>query len=328
MSTLAHGGLAVIGCAFLIAAFVAVPLATIEWHAGRPAHDAPQLTRTAAACSDLWSLLVLAALAAPVVHTLGWRGAAAAAFAWLIGALVAWRGKLRVAAIIGTLAWLTIAGDAIWSFSIVQPWTLLGPQWHTWFDWAPVSVSLAILLTGIGLGHWASAPKPITGRRRLPWTAMGIGLVAVLATAVVRAYHWIDEPAVLEAGMLITIAAIAAVGGVVLTRVTEGPHPVLHPLIGLFATLWFAGPAYRSLELWWLSLLPIAPALAALVIARTSPGAERWLGWLGVAVFGGSAIAGWPGIPPAPLDAAAAAMIPVAAVWYVGTRVSISSGSR
>ncbi len=320
---LATGGLSVLVGALLIALFIGVPLASAEWAAGPETVDGTW-ERGSHALAELAGVLVVAALAAPVVAHLGARGAVIAVASWALGAAVCRMGKLGMLRALVVLAWaaLLVAGSAAWLQS--APWTLLDPQWASWREWSTHAVAGGILLSGAGLGYWGSAPKPVPGRRRLVSAVTGLALLGAVAAAIATASAF-EIPAFADAAPfgMVTLVGIAAAGCGLLTRSADSPRPVVLPLVGLLATLWFAFPAAGARPLFWASMLPLAPAFTGAALAARTEGGQRAIGLVAASLFTAAAVAGWPGLPESPLVAAAAAVVPVVAVWYTGTRAAL-----
>lgn len=319
VSDLAHGGLAPLAVAALVAAFLGVPLATSEWR-GVPAEG--PWARSRAALADLWSLALVGSVAAPWVARGGWAGVAVSLVLWLAVAAASRVTTGLVTPVLAGLAGAVAVGVAVEGLSDGSPWTLLELHWSTWRQWAAPAVVAGFLLPVAALGQWSDAPGPAPGRHHVPWGVAGAGLLFALLLALRRAAEWeaaAGGPTLDVLARIAGVCALLAAASAILSRRVTGRAPLWHAAIGWLATLWFAGPAHDALPLWWGCLLPLGMAVVAGLRAWRSDARSRWLGLVASAVLVAAALAGWPGVPPHPGAAAAAAATVVIAIWVAGT---------
>lgn len=317
---LSRGGLAPIAVSVVVAVFFGLPLATTEWRAGRLPGRAAVGVRVLA---DLWSLFLVAAIAAPWVREAGARGQIVAAGLWLSAALAVRLSRSLVVPLVAGAVWLGALASAAAVAGDAPPWTLLEPHWSTWRDWLPAAIAGGFLLSAAGWGQWGGLSGPAPGRGQLPWAVAGAALLAAVALALRLAVGFEQHAGSvgLDLGArLVAVGAVVAAGSAVLGREDVRGGEVLHATGGLLATLWFAGPAHEVLPLWWGSLLPLGPALVATLLAVRAEGSARAVAAVAALVLLAAAVAGWPGLPQQAAGAAAAAGTVVIAVWVAGTR--------
>jgi len=322
---LGAGGLAPWALAVVVGAFFGLPLAAREWRLAEQGAE-PTFSAGIWALADLWSLLLVGAAAAPLVHGAGVTGLVATLAAWaLAGLLARTSGGWVVAGLalfVGLGAW-TAAGIAV---ADAPPWTLLEPWWPTWRVWAPAAVLLGFLLPAAGWGQWGGAPAHAPGRRHLPFGVTGVALLVTLPFLLRRAAFYetrAGAPAADPVMIGLAAGALAAAACGVLARERLRPAALRHAAVGAIGTLWFAGPAWAAQGVWWASFALLAPTVVAGWVAWRSRGADRLVAAAAAIVALGAAVAGWPGWPSETLAAASAAALLVAAVWVAGTRVLV-----
>ncbi|MBW2257552.1 MAG: hypothetical protein JRI25_23555, partial [Deltaproteobacteria bacterium] len=272
---LSEGGLAPIAVAVVVAVFLGLPLATTEWRVGASGRLSGPAARGAQALVELWSLLLVAAIAAPWVREAGGRGLIVAAGLWIGAGLAVRLSGGLVVPLVAAAVCVGALGSAVAMGGEAPPWTLLEPHWSTWRDWLPSATAGGFLLSAAGWGQWSGVPGPAPGRGQVPWAVAGMVLLASVAVALRHAV-WFEQHAgggVFDpvARMVLVGAAVAA-GSAVLCREGVRGAEIWHAIGGLLATLWFAGPAYEALSLWWGSLLPLGPALFAVLLALRAEG--------------------------------------------------------
>jgi hypothetical protein len=320
---LSVGGLAPIAVTVVVAVFLGLPLATTEWRVGASGRFSGPAARGARALAELWSLFLVGAIAAPWVQDAGGRGQIVAAGLWVGSALAVRLTGGLVVPVIAAAVCVGALAAAVPTVGEAPPWTLLEPHWSTWRDWLPAAIGGGFLLSAAGWGQWSGVAGPAPGRGQLPWAVAGVALLAAVAV-VVRHAVWFEQNAGGEvfdlASRLVAVGAVVAAGSAVLCREGVRGAAVLHGIGGLLATLWFAGPAYEALPLWWGTLLPLGPALFAVALAVHADGSRRAVAAVAAVVLLGAAVAGWPGLPQQAAAAAAAAGTVVIAVWVAGTR--------
>jgi len=313
-TSLWSGGLAPLAVAAVVAAFLGVPVATNEWRLGpetRPAFTWP-----------LGETLLLAAVGAVVGAALagtGLAGLAAMLIGWPIMAFATrrfgfWPGFVAVG--VAMLAMVVSVGISLPGF---DGWTLLEPHWETWRDWLPWSLVAGLLLPCAGLGRWAEAPPALPGHRRVPWAVAGLGLLVATAISLAAAVVAEGQEAISYGVVPILLLALCATA-------LAGPPDGFRRRLGipLVASLWFAGPGFGGLELFWQFLLPLGMSMTIGALAMRLEGQASWTAWVAAAAALGAALFGWPGVPIGTLDAAAAAATLVGLVWIVGTRAVLA----
>lgn len=324
---LAQGGLAPLAITALSAAFLGVPLAAAEWRAGalsgRAIAGTTALGELGAAIGLAWSVLLVAAAAAPHVAAAPTGAGAAAAVAWLLLAALAGRGAVLVALLVAFGA-VVAALDALRLATLAQPWALLEPHWETWPVWLPEAVAAGLVVAAAGLGQWPTAGPAHPSLRRAPWVTAGIaGLLALLVATRAASATAASLGAVEPGPDVARWALAAAAAAVVVVRPGTSRERYARAAAGAAATSWFAGPAYDALPVWWGTLLPLGPAIVAGLLAAANTGAVRWACGAVAAALVLVALAGWPGLPKSPGPAAAVALVVVAAGWFAATRVVV-----
>jgi hypothetical protein len=320
---LSVGGLAPIAVTVVVAVFLGLPLASTEWRVGASGRFSGPSARGAQALAELWSLFLVGAIAAPWVREAGGRGMVVAAGLWVAAALATRLTGGLVVPVLAAAVGAGALGVAAVTVGDAPPWTLLEPHWSTWRDWLPVAVGGGFLISAAGWGQWSGVSGPTPGRGQLPWAVGGVALLVAVAVALRHAV-WFEQHAGGEvfdvATRLVVVGAVVAAGSAVLSREGVRGAEVLHGIGGLLATLWFAGPAYGALALWWGTLLPLGLALFAVVLALHADGSRRAVAGMAAVVLLAAAAGGWPGLPQQAAAAAAAAGTAVVAVWVAGTR--------
>jgi hypothetical protein len=318
---LVHGGLAPLSVAAVAAAFFALPLARLEWRTGPL--DAPPgrheaLRRFAASLGPMWGVLLVGAAAGPLVRDAGGAGLALAIVVWVVLALLVRRTGAALAVVLAVLALLVATAGAGVAFVKAPPWTLLDPRWETWRTWLPQAVAAGFVLGGPGLGHWSSWPS-IPGERRAPWLSGGFALLLALAVATWSASAYEATAGQADPVVGMGLLGVAAGAVAVLSRPIGRATLRMRAVGGIAATIWFAGPAYDALPVWWSSLVLAGPAVVAGTLAVVHRGPARLFAATSSVVAAAAAVAAWPGLPQGSGAAAAVACIGVAAVWIAGT---------
>ena len=316
LTTIGSGGLAPIAGAAVLAAFLGVPLARLEWQ--RDGVGTPWMT----ASTDLWTLLLVASLVAEQMADRSPTAVIAMACAWGFAIVVGRYDILRWVAVVAALG---VTASAAWlALTKAPPWTLLEPYWGSWQQWGPRSVVLGILLPSAATRSWTQL-RPTPGGSRLPWSVVGLGLLFAVAIAVTRGALWEASAGQVVSSLLLTVGVGLATLAAAASLSRRG-RPWLMALGGLGATLWFMGPAHDALPLWWSTLLPLGLGIDLLQTARGAQGFGRWTVGMAVAALVLATIVAWPGLPHEPLAAGSMAAIVVLTVWISGLRTIWSRG--
>lgn len=320
--TVAAGGVALLAGALVVGLLLGLPVA---WVASRTPVDGQRpLGALQTGLTEVWATLAVAAVAGPVVASLGLTGLILASLAWLA---TAFAGSLRRTGAV-VLAGLTLlVGIALVAVSTSfggPAWTLLEARFSPTSPWLGPALLAGLLLGGGGL-----VGVRVPGRRPRGTAVMvGTGLLALLVVLLRIAVPY--EAGVLSGAVdpLWLLFAAVLVPAAILGLAPHGvPDAARRPAglaaVGLVATALFAGPAADALPLWWQALLPLG--LAASLGLRLATAWKR-LPWLDRCVLGlGAAtavvipVATAPDLPGA-LAAGLLGLAPVAAVWIAGSR--------
>ena len=300
--------------ALVVGAVVGVPLALATRAAAASRHP---VHGAAVELSELTTALILAGLAAPLVH---------GSVYLQIGGAVAWLGLGALATdrspVAPILALLVFVGAGLAALVLplgAAPWTLLQPVWGAWPEGLPVALVAGLLLAGAGTGHWLTAGPPPPRSHGAPWIALGGGaaLVAVLALRQGSAFEaGVEDPVlgVLGAGLLVAGAS---------SHVTRtGPGRWRRAAAGAALLLWLSGPAWGGLDLVLSAVIPLGLAVQLLLLAWVQPQARR-LRLVGAGVALLALVLGWPGFASTLTATAAVVALPVVALWLVGTRATL-----
>jgi hypothetical protein len=213
---LAAGGLAVPAVVVGTGALLGLPLARAERAA--PTDPTRPLGAAVDAMGSLWTTLLAASVAAPLVGLLGWPALLVVALAW---ATVAFAPSLRALAA-GLLVLATLlTGAVVGGWTLAEPgWTLLAPSVARWSGWLGPALVTGLLLAGVGLGHHGH-------HRRLPLRGVGasVGIGALVATALALRHAAPYEGGALEGldplAPVLTLVAVTA--GILATGLRPGP---------------------------------------------------------------------------------------------------------
>src|SRR5690606_29821514 len=134
--------------------------------------------------ADLWSVLVVSAVLAPLIAGHGLGGSAAATVGWLALAASARFGGVWLAPLLVGAVAIGAIGGAVVTATAAPPWTLLEPWWSRWEHWLPAAVLAGFVLPAAGLGQWLGSPVAAPGRRHLPWGVTGVALLVWVAASV------------------------------------------------------------------------------------------------------------------------------------------------
>lgn len=320
---LARGGLAPLAAAAIVAIFVGAPSTVAERSAADVLDEESTLGRAVRALAELLGLLLVAALSAPLVASLGLTGQGAALLAWVGLIFLVQRLGDAPTVVFAGLALLLAAFGAATALTNAPPWTLLAPTWTDARAWAPGAVTIGLLLAPAAVGQWSSGPEVPPGGGRLAWTTAGLALLFALASAA-RAGARFEAALgaeVVDPGASATlVAALLAAASSLLAR--RGTQRALWSRagVGLLATLWFVGPGAAALDPVLDAVLPVGVALVLAATARYAHGAPRVAAGVGALLALAAAVTG-PAVLPASVGGAAAlGLTLVAMFWYVAAR--------
>jgi len=317
---LAQGGMAVVAITALAAVLVGVPLSMASQRVA-PDPDSPG-GAVLNGLTEVWTAVAAGAAAGPVVSTLGPLGLILAGLAWVI--LGFGQGVRRIgAAVLTGVALLGLVGLGALSASEGPAWSLLQVTWLPWAPWVSVGLLGGLLVSGVGLAIGPDAPGESAGARprgRMALAGLGVLAASVGALRVAAPF----ERGTLEAGfdpLWMAVSVVLMAAAVVGLGVGRGRRSGAG-LIGLLATVGFAGPAAEALPLWWLGLLPLGIAASLVlraVLARQATTLDRLTLVVGAVVASAIPFLGSPELP-GPLAAGLLGLAPVAVVWAAGTR--------
>ncbi len=308
---LGSAGLALPAVAVVFAVFVGVPLARADWSEDPEDDRLDVLARGLADTALFGSVAVGLASWLPAGY-----GIVGALTVWAFALLLRFAGPRL--ALLSLAGWSAILGASGLVALQAPPWSLLEPASDVWTTWLSTALGIGALASW-GAGQWSSAAPPQPGRSGLPATSAGLALLALLAASVALGSGY-------EATLAARIPTLVALGFVlagvfgafaVLLRTPAGLAPLGVAGGGVFATLWFLGPAASTHWAWWSAELPLLLGLVSAVHAyrrrdvRAGVAAALLLGSVGVS---------FPGLPDLVLPAAATVVPLVGAVWFAGTR--------
>jgi hypothetical protein len=307
-----RGGLAPIGVAALVAGAIGIPMVNETWRFG------PQHASLSNPIGETLILVSVGAAVATVATTGGWVSVVIALLGLPLIALVAKQGGAWTSGIATGLATTWTLGAGLFSWFRYDCLTLLEPSWFAWQEWLPWSLTAGLLLTTAGLGRWAEAPNAIPGHRKVPWATTGLGLLTMVAAAVVAA-SVAEGSAPRE--LWLSVCALIAIA--LSATALHGPKETKRRRLGIgwVATLWFVGPGHQGMDLFFSTLLPLGLAIGIASRTRQTPGLAPLPGLVATGAALAATVLGWPGIPESPWTAASAAATLVGLVWMVGTRV-------
>jgi hypothetical protein len=308
-TSLAAGGVATLALAIGTAAFLAAPLARLV-----PEESAqkPHLLAALTGWTDTLRPVVVAALVAPTVGALGWKGTLLALVAWM-WPVFAPRGAflivaLPVVAAVG-IALATTSSSTGFVASLTQT-----PGWYGSGAWlSPAMIGLAA--AGLGAhAHGGAGPR---------WFGIGAGgLVAAryAETGALGQESW----SLPLAGALAGLAPLGAVRGSIPWE-PRSIGRIASSSLGLVTTLAMAALSPSALTTFWTVVFPFAGAAhmglsASLFPARSiarRASAGLAVGLLAVPVLFAS--------PPADLGAAVVmGLLSVLAVWVAGSKALLA----
>lgn len=307
-SLLAQGGLAVVAVAAIVASTVGLVVASAQGLKSPTPTD-----ELAGRLSELLLTLTAAAALASVLASTGLWGLGVVVSAWLVAAFAPSLAALGLAALllIGSAGVALSAGLSIGEESAL---TLLRPWWSSWDQWLGYALIGGLLAAGAGLIDRRALSGP---GWRGPAAGIGIAVLLSLGLSLVYASTYEASLSLEVAGAAPAALGTLAAAGPLLVA-WRGERPRLHAGVGLIATLLLAGPGAAGLPFWWGALLPTGIAISLGLRAVSASGRRRVSLIAGALVAGGCIALTAPSLPTA-TAAAVLALIPVAALWVVGT---------
>lgn len=320
---LARGGLAPLGAVAVVAVLVAAPSTTAERSAAEVLDESSTTGRAVRALGELLGLVLVAALAAPLLAPLGLTGLGTALLGWLVLFFLAQRFGNLSTVVFAALTFVLAVVGALLALTLAPPWTLLLPGWSDASRWAPGAIVTGLMLAPAGLGQWSHGPEVPPGGGRLVWTTVGMALLLAVASALRSGARY---EAALGAGVIDPVAtatlitALFAATCSILARKGTQRAVWSRGAIGLLATLWFVGPGDPALEPVLDAVLPVGLALVLLASARHATGPSRLAAATGAVLALVAAIMGPATLPDSVGGAVALALTLVAMFWYVAAR--------
>jgi hypothetical protein len=269
-------------------------------------------------------MLLVAAVAAPLVRGAGIGGLAMGVAGWTAALALGSRARVTFGIALALLAIAATRGGV--AFALSPGETLLSPAWETWSEWLGPAVLAGVLASGAGLGPFTVGPRRVPGHDETPWAAAGAALLLATLLAVQAGARFeatlgasLTDPgrdALLGGGALLGAAVVVG------PRVAARSGAVARAVLGAVTTFWLAWPGLEAIPL---VLGGVVPCLAASVLAHTAWRRRSLAAGLAAVVLAGGVAIGSAPMPSSASAGAAAALLLVAAFWIVATRAALAT---